>query len=95
MIAKDKARTFLAANRGRTFCDPCLGRAVGIDPSTGHRAATRIARAEEFLREYGVCSGCGESRLVTRATLVSERAGVADSPGTDPSACPRPNRSSA
>lgn len=67
MIAKDKARTFLVANRGRTFCDPCLARAVGIDPSTGHRAATRIARAGEFIREYGVCSGCGESRLVTHA----------------------------
>jgi hypothetical protein len=67
MIAKDKARTFLVAHRGRTFCDPCLARAVGIDPSTGHRAATRIARAGEFIREYGVCSGCGESRLVTHA----------------------------
>lgn len=68
MIAKDKARTFLIANRGRTFCDPCLARAVGIDPSTGHRAATRIAaRGGEFVREYGVCSGCGESRFVTYA----------------------------
>ena len=41
--------------------------AVGIDPSTGHRAATRIARAGGFVREYGVCSECGESRLVTRS----------------------------
>ena len=73
MIAKDKARTFLVANRGRTFCDPCLARAVGIDPSTGHRAATRIARGGEYIREYGVCSGCGESRFVTYAPLEAER----------------------
>ncbi len=67
MIARDKVAAFLMAHRGRYFCEPCLGRAVGIDPSTGHRAATRIARAGGFVREYGVCSECGESRLVTRA----------------------------
>jgi hypothetical protein len=94
MIAKDKARAFLVANRGRTFCDPCLARAVGIDPSTGHRAATRIARAGEFVREYGVCSGCGESRLVTSATLEREHADVGESQGTDPGAFPRSNGSS-
>jgi hypothetical protein len=67
MIARDKVAAFLLAHRGRFFCERCLGRAVGIDPSTGHRAATRIARAGGFVREYGVCSECGESRLVTRA----------------------------
>ena len=34
---------------------------------TVFRAATRIARAGGFVREYGVGSECGESRLVTRA----------------------------
>jgi len=67
MIARDKVATFLLAHKGRYYCEPCMARAVGIDPSTGHRAATRIARAGGFVREYGVCSECGESRLVTRS----------------------------
>ena len=50
MIARDKVAAFLLAHRGQFFCERCLGRAVGIDPSTGHRAATRIARAGGFVR---------------------------------------------
>jgi hypothetical protein len=88
MIAKDKARTFLVAHRGRSFCDPCLARAVGIDPSTGHRAATRIARTDEFIREYDACSGCGESRLVTRAAWVDEPGGFAPPSQAPPSQAP-------
>jgi len=76
MIARDKVSAFLVAHRGRCFCERCLGRAVGIDPSTGHRAATRIARAGGFIREYGVCAECGESRLVTRAVLLTSTGDV-------------------
>lgn len=67
MIAKERAAAFLRAHGGRRLCDRCLSRALGIDPSTGHRAAVKVARSAEFVREYGVCSDCGESRLVTRA----------------------------
>jgi hypothetical protein len=66
MIARDKVAAFLLAHRGRPFCERCLGHVLGIDPSTGHRAATKVARAG-FIREFGVCSECRESRLVTRA----------------------------
>jgi hypothetical protein len=66
MIARDKVAAFLLAHRGRSFCERCLGHALGIDPSTGHRAATKVARVG-FVREFGVCSECRESRLVTRA----------------------------
>jgi hypothetical protein len=55
------------ANRGCVLCDRCLARAVGIDPSTGYRAAVKIARSEAFIRRYGDCSDCGAGRLVTRA----------------------------
>ena len=62
MIARDKVAAFLLAHRGRPFCERCLGRAVGIDPSTGHRAATRIARTGGFVREYGVKTVFGIAR---------------------------------
>jgi hypothetical protein len=54
-------------HHARSFCDECLARALGIDPSTAYRAAVKVGRSGEFTREYGVCSGCGESRFVTRA----------------------------
>ena len=68
MIAKERVAAFLLAHQPRSFCDECLARALGIDPSTGHRAAVKAGRRGGFCREYGVCSDCGESRLVTRAS---------------------------
>ena len=67
MIARERVAAFLIANRSRTVCDRCLARALGIDPSTGYRAAVKVARSGAFIRQYGVCSDCRDSRLVTRA----------------------------
>ncbi|HZN49431.1 MAG TPA: hypothetical protein VFD81_02300 [Methylomirabilota bacterium] len=67
MIARERTAMFLMANRGRELCDRCLARALGIDPSTGYRAAEKVARTDAFIRRYGDCSDCGASRLVTRA----------------------------
>ena len=68
MTAKERAAAFLLTNEPRSFCDECLARQLGIDPSTAYRAAVKAGRAGGFVREYGVCSECGESRLVTRAS---------------------------
>jgi hypothetical protein len=68
--ARERLTAFLVAQADRNFCDACLARAVGIDPSTAYRAATRAPRVARFVREYGLCSDCGASRLVTRATLL-------------------------
>lgn len=68
MTAKERVATFLVTHQPRSFCDQCLARALGIDPSTAYRAAEKAGRAGGFIREYGVCSDCGESRLVTRAS---------------------------
>jgi hypothetical protein len=67
MTARDRVKAFLLAHP-RSFCDPCLARALGIDPSTAYRAAVKISQSSGFEREYGACSECGDSRLLTRAT---------------------------
>jgi hypothetical protein len=67
MIAKDRVAAFLLTHRPRSFCDECVGRALGIDPSTAYRAAVKADRAGGSIREYGVCTDCGQSRLVTRS----------------------------
>lgn len=65
--ARQRLTIFLAERAGSNFCDACAAKAVGIDPSTAYRAATRVGPGSGFVREYALCSGCGASRLVTRA----------------------------
>jgi hypothetical protein len=67
MTARERVRVFLLA-QSRAFCDRCLARALEIDPSTAYRAAVKISQSAEFVREYGTCSECGDSRLLTRAS---------------------------
>jgi hypothetical protein len=66
--ARERLAMFLVARPGSNFCDACAAKAVGIDPSTAYRAATKVGPASGFVREYALCFGCGASRLVTRAT---------------------------
>jgi hypothetical protein len=68
MSVRERVITFLIAQRLHNFCDQCVARALGIDPSTAYRAATKLERASGFVREYGICSSCGDSRLITRAS---------------------------
>jgi hypothetical protein len=68
--ARERLAAFLLAQPERNFCDACAAKALGIDPSTAYRVATRATRVAGFVREYALCSDCGASRLVTRATLL-------------------------
>ena len=66
--ARERLAAFLTARRGHNFCDACAARAIGVDPSTAYRAAAKTMQATGFVREYAICSDCGASRLITRAT---------------------------
>ena len=68
MTAREQVVAFLVAHHPRSFCDGCLGRALGIDPSTACRAALKATQSGAVIREYGVCSECGNSRLITHAS---------------------------
>ena len=68
MTARERVAAFLLAHQPRRLCDECLAHELGIDPSTAYRAAVKAGRSGGFIREYGVCSDCGESRLVTCAS---------------------------
>ena len=67
MTAKDRVSAFLVTRSGKNFCDACVAKALGIDPSTAYRAAMKMTNAVGFVREYAICSDCGASRLITRA----------------------------
>ena len=76
MIAEERVAAFLVAHHPRSFCDECLAGALGIAPSTGHRAAVKAERAREFIKEYAGCSDCGQSQLV--APAAQEKVGAAE-----------------
>lgn len=67
LTVKERVMAFLLERQLRNCCDACMARALGIDPSTAYRAATRITYSSQFIRQYAVCSECGDSRLTTRA----------------------------
>jgi len=67
VIAKDRVAAFLVTRSAHNFCDACMAKALGIDPSTAYRAAMKMTNAVGFAREYAICSDCGASRLITRA----------------------------
>jgi hypothetical protein len=67
MTAKERVAAFLLEHATRAYCDACLARALGIDPSTAYRAASRIGSVNGFVRQYALCSECGMSRLTIRA----------------------------
>jgi hypothetical protein len=62
--AREQVTAFLVAH-ARAYCDVCVARAFGIDPSTAYRVAVKIARSDAFVRHYSACSQCGDSRFVT------------------------------
>jgi len=68
ITAKERVAAFLIPHQPRGFCDQCLARALGIVPATACRTTMKAVRSSSFIREYGVCSDCGVSRLVTRAS---------------------------
>ena len=62
--AREQVTAFLVV-QPRAYCDVCVARALGIDPSTAYRVAVKIARSDGFVRQYGACCECGDSRFVT------------------------------
>ncbi len=66
--ARERLAAFLTARSGDNFCDACAARALGVDPSTAYRAAAKTAQVGGAVRQYALCSDCGASRLITRAT---------------------------
>ena len=67
ITVRERVTVFLLERPLRNYCDACLARALGIDPSTAYRAATRLTSVTRFAREYAMCSECGASRLITRS----------------------------
>jgi hypothetical protein len=64
VTARQRVAAFLVT-QPRAFCDACVARALGIDPSTAYRAAVKITRSHGFRRQYSACSECGDGRFVT------------------------------
>lgn len=67
VMAKDRIRDLLRANRGGAFCGGCLSAMLELDRDISALAIESLAHSWEFEREECVCSRCGKTGLVFRA----------------------------
>ncbi|RMF73506.1 MAG: hypothetical protein D6738_08590 [Acidobacteria bacterium] len=64
----ERAAAVLRADSTRSLCDDCLALLAGIKQrQTAHTIASSFGLTSDFVREQGVCSRCGDTKLVTRA----------------------------
>src|SRR5262249_11210346 len=61
----EKVLAFLRDHLTRTFCDDCIAQNVGINRHMAHQATLPFGLTSDFNRGFGVCAGCGLSKLVT------------------------------
>ncbi len=66
---RDKIEVFLGQNPGQSYCDDCVGSAIGVRTQAQVCSATlylsRVRRG--FTRFPACCSGCGKTRKVSCA----------------------------
>ena len=61
----EKVLAFLRERRTLAFCDDCIAKNVGINRHMAHQATLPFGLTSDFNRGFGVCAGCGQSKLVT------------------------------
>lgn len=74
MTAGERVAEFLRRNRGKAFCDDCLGIELGLNRHQVQAATSRLASGGSiFSQDYGECSRCAHDRdaKVIRASSFS------------------------
>ena len=65
MEAMDRVANVLFGSRGNTYCDSCLSECLAFDAGDNVRqVTTALADSVFFQRRFGICSVCGQGRLV-------------------------------
>ncbi len=65
MNISEKVVNFLTTHKNEPYCDRCLKELVGLQrPQQAQRVAEALATTPLFRRIKGLCSNCGETRLV-------------------------------
>jgi hypothetical protein len=66
-VQQDIAR-YLRTNRPKPFCDDCVKNNLGLARRQQAQATTAsLAQSNDFTRGSGICSDCGEEKLVANA----------------------------
>lgn len=59
---------WLKGHLGRAYCDDCIAEKVELSRrQQAHRVTSALSATSEFSRRQGICSACGEERLVTNS----------------------------
>jgi len=60
----ERVLAFLRDHRTLAYCDDCIAKNVGINRYMAQQATLPFGLTSDFNRRFGVCSECGESKLV-------------------------------
>ena len=69
MNISEQVTNFLTTHKNQAYCDSCLQEQIGLArPQQAQRVAEALATIPLFKRTKGLCSNCGETRLVISTT---------------------------
>lgn len=71
MPIRDRITSLLRAQPGRELCAACIARELGVKHKSAHQAALKLEASRGFQRRYGLCAGCGKTRLVAAVIAVA------------------------
>ncbi|MEP0324570.1 hypothetical protein [Bauldia litoralis] len=67
MTIPERINRFLTERKPSIFCDGCIAKNLDLSkPQEAQRVTSAFETTSDFVREYGVCSLCGEVRLAIR-----------------------------
>ena len=65
MMIAERVNEFITAKRPAAFCDDCIAEELELSRrQQAHRVTSALGTTSNFQRGQGICSRCGEDRLV-------------------------------
>jgi hypothetical protein len=66
-LLSERVNVFLTEQAPLAFCDECITEELELSGRPqAHHAIIKLATTKKFHRAHGVCSACGQARLVIR-----------------------------
>ena len=65
MTMAEQIKHYLESDAGMPYCDDCLKDELGLQRSEEVEIALAFDSEDDFKRDVGICSKCGEEKTVT------------------------------
>lgn len=80
MTVEARVAAFVRLVQPQAMCDDCIARGLrlgsGSNRTMARNATAALSQTKDFTRAKGVCSSCGERKLVTHANEPTGKMGL-------------------